>query len=717
MSARARHLMLGPALGLALAAAATARAQDAPAPPPAELPAAPAAAAPSGPDTSGWACRFCALEEGWQAWLEPRLGLVSDSSYRFGDFTGLHEDGGVGDLAGGFRWRAPESGDGVDASLERAGLDSAALGIHGGRAGLYEAWFRYEALPHYVAADGASPFRGDAQLALPAGWTTAGSTGGMAGLDAALRGVSLDTKRERTALGASFVPHRLADLRVEYRRDELRGTGLTGGSFLTLASQLPRPVDQTLDRVDASLAWRGGLGHAQLAFESSFFSNGARALAWENPYNPLTPGATAGRLAQAPDNSAYRASLAAGTAPGGPLQASAQLALGRHEQDARFLPATTNPDEAVVLPRASLDGRVDTLQLNARASYALGRYRVTADLLRDDRDNRTAAAAYTQVVMDTFTGDVRTNAPFGFTRDRWRVSAERRASPRVAVGLDEDRRERRLHGVGETTERRYWGRVGWRPFDGADLKLRLAHGRREGNEYAQAADAPLQNPRLRAYNTAERERDEARADFSLGAGRLTQAFHVLYARDDYPDSVLGRTSGDELGYGADIAAQVGENLSWSAFASHRERETGQAGSQAFGAPDWLADQEDASNALGAGVAWRGPRGFDFGADYALATSAGSITMLAAAAHREFPVLATRWHDARVFGRYAWRPDLSLRLDVLYERYTARDWGLDGLAPDTVGNLVALGQGTQDGSVTAILLGARYTFGGAAPADD
>jgi MtrB/PioB family decaheme-associated outer membrane protein len=715
MTARARQVILA----LALVAAAAAHAQDATPPAPVPTPAPAAASTPpaSVPDTTGWSCRFCTFEEGWQGWLEPRLGLISDSSYRFGDYTGLHEDGIVGDLGAGWRWRAPETGDGVDASLERAGLDSAALGIAGGRAGLYRAWFRYEGLPHYVAADGASPFRGGAQLGLPAGWTTAGSTSGMADLDAALRRVSLDTKRERSTLGASFVPHRLADVRVEYRRDEVRGTGLVGGSFLTLASELPRPVDQTLDRVDASLGWRGGLGHAQVAFESSFFSNGARALSWENPYNPLTPGATTGRLAQAPDNSAHRLSLAAGTAPGGPLQASAQLAIGRQEQDARFLPATTNPDEAVTLPRGSLDGRVDTLQLNARASYALRGYRVTADLLRDDRDNRTPTAAYTQVVMDTFTGDVRTNAPFGFTRDRWRVSAERRASPRVAVGLDEDRRERRLHGVGETTERRYWSRVGWRPFDGADLKLRYAHARREGSEYAQAADAPAQNPLLRAYNTAERRRDEARADFSLGAGMLTQAFHVLYAHDDYPDSTLGRTSGDERGFGTELAAQVGETLSGSAFASRRERSAGQAGSQAFGAPDWLADQEDASNTLGASVAWRAASNLDFGADYALSTSEGSITMLAAAAHHEFPVLATRWHDARVFGRYAWRPNVSLRLDVLHERYRARDWGLDGLQPDTVGNLVALGQGTRDGTVTAVLLGARYTFGGTAPADD
>jgi hypothetical protein len=91
-------------------------------------------------------------------------------------------------------------------------------------------------------------------------------------------------------------------------------------------------------------------------------------------------------------------------------------------------------------------------------------------------------------------------------------------------------------------------------------------------------------------------------------------------------------------------------------------------------------------------------------------------MLAAAAESEFPRLVTRWHEGRLFGRYAWRPDVSLRLDLLYERYSARDWALAGLEPATVNNLVALGQGTQNGTVTAVLLGIRYEFAAGTAAD-
>jgi len=670
-------------------------------------------------DLTAWPCRFCPFEDGTTGWVEPGTGYVSGDSFRFGDYTGLQDRGGLADLSGTWRYRGEESGGSLDLRTEHLGLDSRALGVSVGRQGRYRLWFGFETLPHLLANDSRSPFAGRAgQLRLPGGWIPGSSTDSMAALDASVRTVPLRQEREHNAVGLAFTPHRLADLRLEYRRDENRGTGVTGGSFMTQASQLPRSIHQTTDRVDASLAVRHALGHAQLAFDASFFANGVDALAWQNPYSPLTPGATTGQMALAPDNSAHRVSLNFGTPPATSLQVAGQVAIGRLRQDARFLPATVNPDEAVALPRTSLDGRVDTTLASLRASYGFGRrLRLTADVLRDDRDNRTPVDAYTQVVMDTFTGGVRTNAPYGFTRNRWRFSAEHRARPRLAVGVDDDRRERRLQGVASTTERRYWGRMGWRPFADADLRVRLAHARREGAEPVPVgAGVPAQNTLARAYNTSERRRDEARADFSLGSPLLTTTFNVSSARDEYPATVIGRTSGSEFGYGTDVILQAAEGLALSAFASHRSQETSQAGSQAFGLPDWVADQEDTTNVLGVHMSWRAPRGLDLGADYVLSTSAGTIAMLAGGSDSGFPLLLTRWHDARVFARYALRPGLTLRLDLLREVYSARDWALDGLEPDTVSNLLTLGQGTQDGTVTAALLGVRYEFEVAASQD-
>jgi MtrB/PioB family decaheme-associated outer membrane protein len=664
------------------------------------------------PDFSEWSCRFCAFEESASAWLEPSLGYVSDRSFHFGNYTGLEDAGLLPDLSGAVRQRGAD-GTAWDMHLQDMGRDARQVGLRGGRQGLYRVSLGHESLPRLLAADSRSPFTGTT-LVLPPGWVRAGSTGGMTALDASLRESWLRQERERTLLGVEFVPHRSADLRFDYSRDEIRGTGATGASFLTLASELPRPISQTLDRASLSVAARHALGQAQLSLASSFFANDVEALIWQNPYSGPASGATLGQMAQAPDNRAYRLGLGLGSAPGLPLQVSAQLATGRMTQDQRFLPATVNPDEAVALPRGSLDGRVDTTLASVRAAWAMRPgLRASADYLHDERDNRTPVAAWTQVVMDSFTGDVRRNAPYSSRRERWRASLEQRVPGglRLAAGIEDETRERRLHDTAQTQELRYWGRLAWRPVDAGHLRLRLGHAERDGGELAGDPAAAPQNPLLRAYHTADRERDEARGDLSLSLPGVSTTFNASYARDRYPGTAVGRTAASEFGYGADVALHPVGGVSAGLFLSRRLQDTEQAGSQAFGAPDWFADQEDATSVVGLRARWEGPRGLELGADYAYSRSEGSIVMAAGAGATAFPLLVTRWQDARLTARYPLRPDLALRLDLVHERYDARDWALDGVAPDTVPNLLALGQGGGSADVAAVVLGLRWEFRG------
>lgn len=669
----------------------------------------PAPVAPTGPDTSNWVCRFCTFDSGAQGWVEPAVGYQSDASYHFGDYRGLDDKGLRFDLGAAWRYRDAERADAWNIEVNHAGLDSRALSARGGRQGLYGVSLAYDAIPHLLSREASTPF--DAQGNLPAGWSTAGSTGAMSDLDASLHGTWLRQRRERTALGLALIPQAATELHVDYRRDEVQGTGAVGGSFMTLASQLPKALHQATDRFELSAAYHNALGQAQIGLASSFFSNDLDALAWQNPYNPPTPGATHGQLGLAPDNRAHRLSVGFGSPAAFPLQWSAQLAWGRMLQDQRFLPATVNPDETVALPRASLDGRVDTTLASMRAGYrVLPWLRLSADFLHDQRNNKTPSAAYTQVVMDTFTGDVRTNVPYSFTRERWRLSVEQTRGPRLGVGVTQDSHRRWLAAQRDTRERSLWGRVGWKPLAGADLRLRYEHSHRDGTGvYSAAADVPAQNPLLQPFQLAERRRDTVRGDLSLTQAALTATFNVSYLRSKYPDTPLGRTKDDAAGYGAELSAQLIDSVSVGVFADREELRSDQAGSQNFALPDWLAEQEDTSSVAGIHADWHAPRSLDLGAEYTLSSTQGVIAMAAGGLDTAFPVLVTRWHDARVYGRYPLRPDLTVRLDLEREVYSARDWALDGVAPDTVPNLLALGQGTRSGNVSAALLSLRYQF--------
>ena len=66
------------------------------------------------------------------------------------------------------------------------------------------------------------------------------------------------------------------------------------------------------------------------------------------------------------------------------------------------------------------------------------------------------------------------------------------------------------------------------------------------DEFSGAGGAPQQNALMRAFNTADRDRDEVRADFSLAWPGVVTAFNVTWADDDYPGTAVGRTSSADL---------------------------------------------------------------------------------------------------------------------------------------------------------------------------
>ena len=47
-------------------------------------------------------------------------------------------------------------------------------------------------------------------------------------------------------------------------------------------------------------------------------------------------------------------------------------------------------------------------------------------------------------------------------------------------------------------------------------------------------------------------------------------------------------------------------------------------------------------------------------------------------------------STNVSARYRLRDDLALRLDWYHERYASADWAQDGIAADTIGNVLTSG---------------------------
>jgi MtrB/PioB family decaheme-associated outer membrane protein len=678
---------------------------------------APLANAGDGPavDTSRWACKYCKFEEGWNASLELGAGYVSDDSSKFGEYTGLDDEGvfAVGNAEAHYRSR---EGRWLDLTLTDFGLDTRALLAEGGKQGSYKLLLSYKETPHFITDTAVSPFLGTGSgvLTLPSGWVPATTTGGMLSLAASLHGIDLQTKRRAFDFGASVTPFAHWEFGVKVRHEEKTGNLGTAGSFLFNAAQFAMPVDYDTEQIDVSAAYSAGRFQARFAYYGSIFNNNEQTLTWANPYVPIVSGASSGQLAEAPSNQFHQLLASAGFELSQRTHATADVAVGRMTQDEAFVPYTLNAGLTTTpLPRSSLDGRVTTVRGNVRITSALtDRLRLNAAYSYDDRDNRTPQALYDWITTDALPAPLRTNLPyslthrvakldggFAFTRDL-----------RVDAGCDYDVYERDLQEVRRTHEYTCWGKGTARVIERADIMLKGAHARRTGSDYtAVPGIVSPENPLLRKYNLADRDRDSGmlRVDVEL-TERASLGAETSLAWDKYRNSVLGLLDGHSESVAADTGFAFSDDTSMTGYLSYEQIRSRQANAELIpGSPIWSARNKDTIETAGVGIKHHASDKFDIGANYTVSRSIGEIDISGAA--EGFPDLTTRLHSVKLYATYRLKDKLSLHVAYWYERYQSRDWMLDGVAADTIPNVISFGQGTPAYHVHVIALSGRYEF--------
>jgi MtrB/PioB family decaheme-associated outer membrane protein len=675
---------------------------------------------PPAPPADEWdACSLCPDVSGWTGDATAGLGYVSDESAYFGRYTGLDDDGLY--FLGSARGRyLGADGKYLHLKAEDVGLDTRSLGVRGGERGRYRAYLNYDRIPGFVAENPRTVFRGvgSTDLTLPADWETATSTGGMGRLDDSLTDVRLGTNRDTLSVGADFFRKRTWEYGIEYRRVEQDGFKTQGASFLTTSSILPMPVDRVTDQIEARIAYLQEDWHAILSYHGSFFSNKADAVTWENPFTPFAAGADRGRISQEPDNLSHQVMLAGNWRPTARLDTSARVAVGRMQQDDTFLAPTINPTLATsALPRNDLDGSVDTLTSNLRAVYSAGsRLTLIGEGFYDDRDNRTPRDEFEQVGTDTFIGGTRTNRPYSFERLGGRLTADFRASSnvRLSAGGRAEQVKRTYQEVDKTETTAGWGEIRATPTDRLDMNLRLTREERTLDDpYTALPDViPEENPLLRKFHLASRDRDQIAARLSyMVSDRVNLGVSADYAKDDYDRSQVGLIDARDRAYTMDVSATPRDNLTVSAFYGREQIDSTMASSAGFGVPDWTAGQRDTIDTVGITLEVQdlGKDGFDAGIDYAYSSGKGRITMQTGVPTAAFPDLESRLNTVRLFGRYRLSDKLSVRVDYLYERYRSRDFALDDVAPDTIPSVLTLGEETPNYSAHFIGTSLNYRF--------
>lgn len=648
---------------------------------------------------AGWQCANCPAPEGVKLETTAGGGYLSDDSFKFGDYTGLDDDGGffVGDFTadyfgdGPLRWRAEG---------RNLGLNSRQLSLEGGLQGLLELRFGYDELPRYLFETASTPYPtpGADSLPLPAAWVRAPNTSGMTALDTTLRPVDIEWERKSWNAGFSFVYSPRFSYDVDYRHVERDGKRLWGGSFLTAATTLPRPIDDATDTVEAGLNYAAETWNARIAYFGSFYRNDSDRLNWENAFTAPAPGADNGQAALEPDNDFQQLSLSGQYHGWDRTRVSGRLAVGRMEQDNGVLPYTVNPNLAGgSLPRSRYNGEVDTIHADLRvSSRPAPKLRLRGDFVYDKRDNDTQRDTWDYVVTDTVAAATpRENLPYGYERYRIALSGNYRFpfGTNGQLGYQYDNNQRDFTEVDETEEHEAWAELRISPLDFADLRLKYSYAARDGDNYDPVPfTQPPQNPLMRKYNIADRDRESLKVSLMLQPlERLDVTFTGLFAEDDYDDGDLGLHEGKYRNVTLDAGLRLPGDAVLTGQLGYDKFETTQFGSQSFSTADWRADQQDESWI--AGLSLNLPQLIDrlqARIGYTYVDTKGEIDNNTSGLDSAFPDLETNRHRVEVDLTYELRDNIDIGLAYLYEDYDVDDWTLDGVAPDTVGNLLATG---------------------------
>ena len=676
------------------------------------------AAAMAQVDTSDWQCESCPFDEGYRAEISAGATSVSDDAARFGNYTGYDEEGTYGNLDGHGRY----SGDGyrLDYWMEDLGLDSRAFELSVSSEGLFGVDLGYRELP-FRRFDTSSTIFSQASgdtLVLPAGWVRGGTTGDMTALDSSLRQTTIGTDRSIVDVGGFWNPRNDIHVFADFRRQTREGIDITSAGTYTQAAFLPRWIDFETDQVDAGVRYQTDRVSLTLAWYGSFFTNSNPSLTWETPFL-ASPDTSNLRIAREPDNDYSQISLSGKyRLDAGNTILAFLVASGRGEQNEPLLPYTINPGiTAPALPVTTLDGQVDTINYSFTVtSRPIDRLRVKFGYRYDERDNKTPISDWSRVIVDAFnSGQIEQNVPYSYDRMHTTTSAEYalRDNLRLSAGYDYRETNRDFQEVAEQTTNAGWGQVRWQPFAWLDLRAKGGQEARGVDRYDESVAVSLgQNPLLRKYNLAYRLRNfgELTASISPLEAPVSFSTSVLFADDEYEDSLLGLNGSEEFRATADVSWSISDAAIVYLVYGRDTIDAHQTGSESFSYWDWSAFHEDRFDHIGFGMNWRPTDGkFALRLDFNRAAGETSIAFDSlSGGPGQLPDLESTLDSIHVEASYSFSDRLEGTFSLRSERFELEDWAL--VSPTTLPTVLTMGAEPYDYDVYAAGIGIRYSFG-------
>jgi len=696
----------------------------------------------------------------------------SADSFKAGEYTGIEEEGfypAGSFLVRNISAYDDKSTKYSEASGTILGMNSRSLYGKYGEQGKYGVYADYDELPHFQIGDARSLFVGAGTTfqTTPAGWTTGDLT---SDLTANNPGVfpsnnQVDIKTDRTTLGGglSWIPAEHWLVKGNYHHQIKDGTEHLAAYFgedpdEARSSTLIIPVDYNFDDFDMGISFANEKYQLDLRYYLSLFNNDNKSVIWQNPFSsPATADHVFGQTSLPPDNRAHQFVLTGGYNFGETSRVSADVSYAKMLQNDAFLPYTINPNLTanIPLPRANLDGEVD--KIHATFNFSTRPWRkldLGARYNYDDWDNNTPRTQYFIVMQDAVDQnpdpaelDNRINRNYSFRQQKAELNAGYRLTnqTKLSLGYDYDWHERNYSEVAITREHTGKVKLSSSLTSMASGWIEYAYSDRNGSNYVvnrpllsnaspefiaatagcttfPFTDCRSNDPWQRKFYLANRVKQQMTGSLTImPADLISLGLIGRYANENYDETIVGLTDLERYDVTIDVGYTPTTNIDTYAYytqefiARHQSGLTTDQESITPTPVQWKLSNEDSSFTLGAGIKWSKIRGkYDLTADYIFSKALTNIDPTNFVGTPPppavpFPDLVTDIQSFRLTGDYHLKDNVIMRLTYMFEHFSTKNWALDGVGQNTIGQVITLGNQSPDYNDHIFGLSVIYKF--------
>jgi MtrB/PioB family decaheme-associated outer membrane protein len=333
---------------------------------------------------------------------------------------------------------------------------------------------------------------------------------------------------------------------------------------------------------------------------------------------------------------------------------------------------------------------------------------------------------------------------------------------KLLLGYAYERKERNMSEVDTTNEHSGKIKLSATPFDTATGWIKYTYSTLDGSDYisnnpllhghsnahiddvitADCGGDPTDvncaflyenDPLIRKFYFANRDRNRVQSAINFyPTEKVDFTVNGEYRNDDYHDSQLGLQNSRHYAVTLDMGFHPTDLINMYAFVTHQNFEYDQRGYRRTGSPPigplfphdpatdpagwgfWTTDTTDQINMVGAGFDWLVMQDklklnldFTFSKSITSFDQKSGVGLTGGNVAEQLPDVTTRLYNLSLAGEYKIKDNMKARLQYIYERYSTKDFGLDRVDPDTLSNVILMGQ--QSPNYGAHVLGLTFVY--------